>query len=104
MVTFPEAVKLVDCAHERMCLVELLELSARTELSLCNMHSSKIWSLCTRFYVVVSAGSVVYVYINKGGGVYWEVLYSRKMMGNLLGKCPLFAFGKIYIWQIASKL
>ena len=32
-----------------------------TDLSLCNMYSSKIWSLCTRFYVVGSAGSVVYI-------------------------------------------
>ena len=43
----------------RVCLVELLELSTETELSLFNMHSSKIWSLCTQLYVVGSAVSVV---------------------------------------------
>ena len=42
----------------RVCLVELLELSTGTELSLCNMYSSKIPTLCTQFYVVRSAGSV----------------------------------------------
>ena len=63
MVAFPEAVKSVACAHDEGVLVELLELSTGTELSLGNMYSSKIWSLCTCFYIVGSAVSVVDVCI-----------------------------------------
>ena len=60
--------------------MELLELSTGTELSLCNMHSSKIWSLCTCFYVVGSATSVFYVRIGRyciagtfGGQFNWQM-------------------------------
>ena len=51
--------------------MELLELSTGTELALGNMHSSKIWSLCTRYYVVGSAASVIYM----------------GQVGNFFGKC-----------------
>ena len=56
MATFPEAVKSVACARDE-------GVFSGTELSLCNMYGSDMWSLCTCFYVVGSAASVVYIFI-----------------------------------------
>ena len=70
MVTFPEAVKSVACAHEEGVFSGTTLTVDWNELSLCNiLYSSKIWSLCTCFYVVGSAASVVYIY------TYREALY-----------------------------
>ena len=59
---------------------------------MCSMHSSKIPTLCTQFYVVRSAGSVCR-----------EVQYSRKCGGHYiyLANAHILAFVKFYIWQIA---
>ena len=64
MVIFPEAVKSIDCARDETVFSGTTLTVDWNELSLGNiLYSSKIWSLCTCFYVVGSAASVVYIYM-----------------------------------------